>query len=219
VYISYAMKKKLALILLVALALPATAAAKGPSKALIVGPGTTVRVSGAEGSATPFWRLVEAAGWFEAAWGPFRLPQTPLQGELGPRYTITWTVPSSNKLRQDVYPYAKPYPLTYMPSEQKIYGTAVEGGWFAGGAKLKRALTRVGVPAHAPQPPPTATKAAAKRAPAQQASGSGSSARDVGAIAAGVVIIALGLFFAIRAIKTRFGASAPPRRSSDAAGT
>jgi hypothetical protein len=146
--------RKLALVVLVALALPATAAAKGPSRAAIAGPGiTTIRISGAEGSSTPFWRLVEATGWFEAAWGGSRLPQLPPDGELGPRFTITWTVPSSNRLLQDVYPYAKPYPLTYMPRGQKIYGTPVKGGWFAGGAKLENVLLRVGVPADPPPEP------------------------------------------------------------------
>jgi hypothetical protein len=189
--------KKLALIVLLALVLPATAAAKGPSKAAIAGAGlTTIRVSGAEGSATPFWRLVEAAGWFEAAWGPSRLPQAPPQGELGPRYTITWKVPSSNKLYQDVYPYAKPYPVTYMPSGQKIYDTPVKGGWFAGGAKLKKALARVGVPAQAPQPP-----ASVGHRPASHASGSGLSTRDVAAIVAGAVILGLALLFAVRMIR------------------
>ena len=147
--------RKLALVILVALALPATAAAKGPSRALIVGPVTTIRVSGAEGSSTPFWRLVEATGWFEAAWGrPSHLPREQPQAELGTRYTITWTVPSSNKLQQHVYPYAKPYPLTYMPRGQMLYGTPVEGGWFVGGAKLETILTRAGVPA---EPPASAT--------------------------------------------------------------
>jgi hypothetical protein len=192
--------KKLALIVFLALVLPATATAKGPSKAAIAGAGvTTIRISGAEGSSTPFWRFVEAAGWFEAAWGPSRLPQTPPQGELGPRYTITWTVPSSSKLYQDVYPYAKRYPVTYMPRGQKIWGTPVKGGWFVGGAKLKKALTRVGIPAQAPQPPPAA--ASHTPLPAQHASGSGLSALDLGAIAAGVVLVALALVVAIRAIR------------------
>jgi hypothetical protein len=197
VYIQYAMKK-LTLIVLVALALPATAFAKGPSHASITGPGlTTIRISGAEGSSTPFWRLVEAAGWFEAAWGPSHLPQTPPQGHLGPRYAITWSVPSSSRLHQDVYPYAKPYPLTYMPLGQKIWGTPVRGGWFVGGAKLKRALARVGVPAQAPQPQP----ASVSRAPARHASDSGLSARDIGAIAAGAVILGLALLLVIRALR------------------
>jgi hypothetical protein len=147
--------RKLALIGLLALALPGSAFAKGPSKALIVGPGLpAIRISGAEGSSTPFWRFVEAAGWFEAAWGPSRLPQTPPQAEIGPRYTITWKVPSSSRLHQDVYPYAKPYPLTYMSPEQTIWGDPVQGGWFAGGPKLERALLRIGLPA---QPPSAST--------------------------------------------------------------
>jgi hypothetical protein len=191
--------KKLALMVIVALALPATALAKGPSRASIAGPGlATIRISGAEGSATPFWRLVETAGWFEAAWGPSHLPKAPPQVELGPRYTITWTVPSSSRLRQDVYPYAKPYPLTYMPSGQTIYDTPVKGGWFVGGAKLRKALARVGVPAEAPQTPPPPT---ASHEPPAQASASGLRARDIGAIVAGGVILALALLFGARAIR------------------
>jgi hypothetical protein len=201
VYTQYAMKK-LALIVFVALALPGAAFAKGPSKALIAGPGiATIKISGAEGSSTPYWRFVEAAGWFEAAWGPSRLPQTPPQGELGPRYTITWIVPSSSRLRQDVYPYAKPYPLTYMPLGQKIWRSPVKGGWFAGGSKLRKALTRVGVPAQAPQLPASASHAPARDASAQQVSGSRLSNRDIGAIVAGAIILALALLFVIRAIR------------------
>jgi hypothetical protein len=154
--------KKLALVVLVVLALPATAVAKGPSRAAIAGPGiTTIRISGAEGSATPFWRLVGATGWFEAAWGsPSRLPQEQPQAELGPRFTITWRVPSSNSLRQDVYPYAQPYPLTYMPRGQALYGTPVRGGWYAGGARLEKALLHIGLPAVAPASAPSAASAA-----------------------------------------------------------
>jgi hypothetical protein len=193
--------KRLALIVIVALALPATALAKGPSRAAIAGPGlTTIRVSGAEGSTTPFWRLVEAAGWFEAAWGPSHLPKAPPQGELGPTYTITWTVPSSNRLHQDVYPYAKPYPFTYMPPGQTIYDTPVKGGWFVGGVKLKKALARVGVPAEAPQPQPE-PQLSARPEPLAHASVSGLSGRDIGAIVAGAVILALGVLFGVRAFR------------------
>ena len=189
--------KKLALIVLVALALPASAFAKGPSAASIAGSGlTTIRIAGAEGSATRFWRFVEAAGFFEAAYGP-RLPKTQPEGDLGPRYTITWKVPSSNRLYQDVYPYAEPYPVTYMSPEQTIYGSKVKGGWFVGGAKLKKALALIGVPTEAPQPPPSA-----RHEPPAQASGSGLSARDVGAIAAGaVILLVLVVLLAIHAMR------------------
>jgi len=188
--------KKLALIVLVALALPASALAKGPSAASIAGPGlTTIRIAGAEGSTTRFWRFVEAAGFFEAAYGP-RLPKTQPEGDLGPRYTITWKVPSSNRLYQDVYPYAEPYPVTYMSPEQTIYGSKVKGGWFVGGVRLKKALALIGVPTEAPQPPPSA-----RHEPPAQASGSGLSARDVGAIAVGAVILVLAVLLAIHAMR------------------
>jgi len=187
---------KVLLIVLVALALPASALAKGPSAASIAGSGlTTIRIAGAEGSATRFWRFVEAAGFFEAAYGP-RLPKTQPDGDLGPRYTITWKVPSSNRLYQDVYPYAEPYPVTYMSPEQTIYGSKVKGGWFVGGVKLKKALALIGVPTEAPQPPPSA-----RHEPPAQASGSGLSARDVGAIAVGAVILVLAVLLAIHAMR------------------
>jgi len=188
---------KVLLIVLVALALPASALAKGPSAASIAGSGlTTIRIAGAEGSATRFWRFVEAAGFFEAAYGP-RLPKTQPDGDLGPRYTITWKVPSSNRLYQDVYPYAQPYPVTYMSPEQTIYGSMVKGGWFVGGVKLKKALALIGVPTEAPQPPPSA-----RHEPPAQASGSGLSARDVGAIAAGaVILLVLAVLLAIHAMR------------------
>ncbi len=192
--------KKLVLICVIALALPATAAAKGPAGALIVGPGTTIRVSGAEGSATPFWRLVEATGWFEAAWGsPSHLPQEQPPAELGPRFTVSWRVPSSTRLQQELYPYAKPSPLTYMPPGQKLYGTPVRGGWFTGGAKLEKVLLRIGVPAQAPAPQPPPASAGHAPPAAQATSDSVLSAFDIAAITAGAVFVALVLFVAIRA--------------------
>jgi hypothetical protein len=188
--------KKLALIALVALALPAPALAKGPSKARIVGPGvTTIRVSGAEGSSTSFWRLVEAAGWFEAAWGTSYLPQSPPEANLGPRYTITWSVPSSAELQQDVYPYAQPGPVTYMPLGQKIWGRPVKGGWYMGGARLRRALERVGMPALAPEP---ARPDASAPAPVSSSSG-GLSAAEVAALGGCALILLGALALGVRA--------------------
>jgi hypothetical protein len=186
--------KKLALIALVALALPANALAKGPSEASIAGPGlTTIRISGTEGSATPFWRLTQAAGWFEAVYGPSRLPKAPPKGDLGPRYTITWTVPDADTLHQDVYPYAKPFSVTYMPPGAKIYGATVRGGWFVGGAKLGRALVAVGVPKEPPKAPATSAHTQTR-----SASGSGLSAGAIAAIVAGVASLDLELGLVIR---------------------
>jgi hypothetical protein len=198
--------KKLALIVLLALALPATASAKGPSQALIVGPGVPpIRVSGAEGSSTPFWRLVETTGWFQAAWGTSTLSQTPPAGRLGPRYEITWTVPSSSALHQHLYPYATPSPVTYMPRGQRIYGRPVQGGWFTGSPRLQRVLVAVGMPARAPVEDAAPTHKAA--APARPSTDSGPPVGVLVAIAAIVLLVAAG------------GATSLRRRSSGAAGT
>jgi hypothetical protein len=198
--------KKLALTVLVCLALPSTALAKGPAKALIAGPGMpAIRISGAEGSSTPFWHFVEAAGFFEAAWGSSQLPQTPPHGELGPRYTITWAVPSSSRLHQELYPYAKPYPLTYMARGQRIYGNRVEGGWFSGRRKLERALLRIGVPA---RPPAVSSIPSASPPAPRSPSGSTVPIPALAAMSAAIAILALAS--AARSLR---------RRSSGAAGT
>jgi hypothetical protein len=83
-----------------------------------------------------------------------------------------------------------------MSPEQTIYGSMVKGGWFVGGVKLKKALALIGVPTEAPQPPPSA-----RHEPPAQASGSGLSARDVGAIAVGAVILVLAVLLAIHAMR------------------
>jgi hypothetical protein len=87
-----------------------------------------------------------------------------------------------------------------MPEGQRIYDTAVKGGWFVGGMKLMKALARVGVPAEAPQPQPEPQLSARAEQPGH-ASGSGLSGRDIGAIIAGAVILALALLFGVRAIR------------------
>ena len=86
-----------------------------------------------------------------------------------------------------------------MPRGQELYDTPVRGGWFTGGAKLKRILERVGVPAEAPPAPASPTSPSKATPPS--ASDSGMSAREIGAIAAGGVIVALALGFAVRAIR------------------
>ena len=55
-------------------------------------------------------------------------------GDLGPRYTITYSMPGpngANELRQDVYPYAKPSPVTHTDPGQRYYGSErTVGGWY-----------------------------------------------------------------------------------------
>ena len=75
-------------------------------------------------------------------------------GDLGPRYTITYTMPGpngDNELRQDVYPYAKPSPVTHTQAGQRYFGSQrTVGGWYVATSTLKDELVAVGLPASPP---------------------------------------------------------------------
>jgi len=144
--------------LLAALALPALGAAKGPSAALISGPGISGKhfTGNSEGGDpnSPLATLTMGGGFFQQVFGQIpdpTLPKRP-QGTLGPRYTITYHVPGPNTgrsvIRQDFYPYASPAPLTYMKPSQRFWGQQrTHGGWFVTDRSLPRKL---GLPAQPP---------------------------------------------------------------------
>jgi hypothetical protein len=148
------MKRLILILATAALVLPASALGKGPSAATIDGPGTGGGISfpGDEGSG-PLGDLTQQAGFFPAV---FRQVPDPMlaqrpAGDLGPKYTITYTVPGPYgevwKLRQDVYPYAKPTPVTYMPPGQPVFETeGTRGGWYQAGPELKTTLVAAGLP-------------------------------------------------------------------------
>jgi hypothetical protein len=78
------------------------------------------------------------------------------RGTLGPKYLIVWRVPGPNgdtaKLRQDLYPYARPAPLTYMRPGQSFFGgQRTHGGWFSAPAALKSTLIDAGLPVRPPR--------------------------------------------------------------------
>lgn len=142
---------------LASLALPALAAAKGPVAATLSGPGISgARLLGGNsegGTGTPLGALTMGGGFFPQAFGQQPDPTLTAQpqGDLGPRYVITYKVPGPSKtgtLRQDFYPYARPAPLTYMKPRQPFWGTQrTHGGWFVADRSLKRKL---GLPAQPP---------------------------------------------------------------------
>jgi hypothetical protein len=154
----------LTIALLASLALPSLAAAKGPTAATMRGPG----ISGARhlggnsegGTGTPLGALTMGGGFFPQAFGqqPDPTQATRPQGNLGPRYRITYKMPgpsASATLRQDFYPYARPAPLTYMKPGQAFWGTQrTHGGWFIADRSVRRKL---GLPAQPPTPPTTGT--------------------------------------------------------------
>jgi hypothetical protein len=150
-----------------ALALAAPAAAKGPSSADISGPGIAGGIhvgSGAGGGdpspGTPLGNLTAGAGFYPAVFpaGYPRDPerQTAPKGHLGPKYTITYTVPGppggSATIHQDLYPYAAGGAVTFMAPGQPVFGGryVTHGGWYRGGAALKQTLVDAGLPATSP---------------------------------------------------------------------
>ena len=151
-------KAGLLLVAAAALLLPAAAQGKGASQASVEGPGLdkAIMISGnGESGGTALGDLAQEAGFFPAVFG--QTPDTTRArrpaGDLGPKYTIVWTMPGPNnetfKLRQDVYPYAK-LPVTYMKPGQAFWdGQQTHGGWYSAGAELRSTLISVGLPERA----------------------------------------------------------------------
>jgi hypothetical protein len=150
-----------------ALVAPAAAHSKGASEAKIEGDGleggaiTLKSGGGGDPSAgSQLGRLAEGSGFYAAAFGQSPNPMEPGRpaGDLGPKYTVTYTMPGPNneldELRQEIYPYADGGAVTYMPPAQEFFGNMkTRGGWFRGYADLKPLLVELGVPAS----PPTAS--------------------------------------------------------------
>jgi hypothetical protein len=147
------------LIALLALILTGSAAAKGPSEAKITGPGLnsalTIKGVGEGDTSTDLGLLVNDAGFFPQAFGQSPSPMLRAQPpNLGPRYTVTYTVPGSttSTLEQELYPYASGGPASFMRPGQKFWDTqSTVGGWYRGTPQLKSMLVRAGLPA---SPPP-----------------------------------------------------------------
>jgi hypothetical protein len=118
---------------------------KGPIEASVDGPGlaSPIRIGdrsnwGDEDALAPqqpIMQLAEASGFFPQAFGPASgaLPMDRPPGELGPRYVVKYRVPGNDGFRvtQDLYPYAKPSPVTYMAPRQRLFENGgTPGGWF-----------------------------------------------------------------------------------------
>jgi hypothetical protein len=157
------------------LAIPTAALAKGASAAAIRGPGLrapiVLRGLGEPGTETRLAELASRAGLFAAIFGQVEegqlLGDRP-SGDLGPRYTVAYTIPvednGSVEVVQDVYPYAAGGPVSYtLPGQRLWAGQEVGAGWFRGPATLRTMLISLGLPKRAPKAGSTAVPA---RAPA-----------------------------------------------------
>ena len=136
-----------------------SALAKGASEATIVGPGLdseiTLKGEGQMGG-LQLMQIAEDAGFFPSVFvtTPNPMLSERPQGELGPRYTITYAMPGPSgvdELRQDLYPYAQPSPLARMQAGQRYFGTEkTVGGWYVAGTRLKDDLVAAGLPRTSP---------------------------------------------------------------------
>ena len=184
-----------AVAVMAALATPALA--KGTTQASITGPGLArpITVSAAAGSEAlpgqgdPLSSLADQTALFTVLFGPgtgdvrvpgepSRLPEPPAAATLGPKYTLTYTVPgitpapgqASGQIRQYLYPRAAGGPVIYTAPGQRGFGQPLQTpGWLRGTPQLTATLTRLGIPAGAPLPSAASSAASVPAAPAPAA--------------------------------------------------
>jgi hypothetical protein len=158
------MKRLLLCVFALALVMATPATAKGPSAAKITGPGIkggsiSLKASGGGDPmpGTPLGDLTESSGYFPALFGQVPDPMLHRRpaGDLGPKYTAEFTVPGrygrTSIIRQDVYPYATPKPVTYTKPGQHFFDVErSKGGWYVAKPDLKTTLVDAGLPRTAP---------------------------------------------------------------------
>ena len=98
---------------------------------------------------------MEEGGFFPQTFGmsPDPVKRARPSGELGPRYDVSYVVPgpSTDTLRQQLYPYASGGPVTYMEPGQEFWSDQrTHGGWLRASAGLKSMLVQAGLPRTAP---------------------------------------------------------------------
>src|ERR687888_1416727 len=162
------MKRLLILSAVAAVALTAASAAlgKGATQATIKGPGLKksglVLRSDSGGdptSASRLGQLATAAGFFPAVFdqAPDPMLRERPKGTLGPKYTVEYVMPgpdgTNSTIRQDLYPYAKPYSLSYTKPGQRFWdrGQRTHGGWFLTTSAVRTVL---GLPEQPPAAEP-----------------------------------------------------------------
>jgi hypothetical protein len=142
-----------------ALVLAGSAYAKGPSEARIEGPNLdraiVLRGMGEPGGGSFLASFALQAGFFSAVYDA-DMPRAMLRGRprgyLGPRYRVAYVVPTGDtttaRVRQDLYPYARPTAVTFMRPGQPVFpGMKAPGGWFRAPGTLKTMLVAHGLPA------------------------------------------------------------------------
>lgn len=145
-----------------ALVLAPAALAKGPIEAQISGPGLgkAIVLGGDAESGPPsdFGSFVDGTGFFPSVFGqqPDPMLAGRPDGDLGPRYTVEYKVPTGYSttavVTQDLYPYADGGPVAYMRPGQPVFNaqSPTVGGWFRTTDAVKPLLVDYGLRATAP---------------------------------------------------------------------
>ena len=144
----------LALVGVAALTVVSGALGKGATQATINGPGLKKGGlilksdrGGDPSSGSRLGQLAESAGFFPAVFNqaPDAMLKERPKGSLGPKYTVEYVMPgpdgTTSTIRQDLYPYAKPYALSYTKPGQLYFGRErTHGGWFMATSALRTTL-------------------------------------------------------------------------------
>src|ERR687888_1927367 len=156
----------LALVGVAALTVVSGALGKGATQATINGPGLKKGglliksdKGGDPSSGSRLGQLANAAGFFPAVFNqaPDPMLRDRPKGTLGPKYTVEYVMPgpdgTNSTIRQDLYPYAKPYALSYTKPGQRFWdrGQRTHGGWFLTTSAVRTVL---GLPEQPPAAEP-----------------------------------------------------------------
>lgn len=149
------------------------ALAKGPTTAVIDGPGLASPVRVESDHATErlpaISTLMQRTGGVLLFGEQVRRTPPPPAAELGARFVVTYFMDREPMLTQELYPFAAGGPYTFTPAGQwSIFTEAdVPSGWFRAPAELTISLQSLGaVDPGSPAGPAPATVAAADSAPA-----------------------------------------------------
>lgn len=135
-----------------------SASAKGPSQAVVEGPGIehpiAVRAQGASTIGLDLAALIESSGIFAQLWcrGCEDVTAKRPGGSLGPMYVVRYRMSSeltggpASWVEQRVYPFAEPTPVTFVTRGQAYWGRRTVGGWYKATSRLTRVLVGIGVP-------------------------------------------------------------------------
>ena len=148
------------LVILALVLLPSAALAKGVEGATISGPGIPTEEDAKGSGGKPISGdpnlFAEELGGFAGVFGDYLFREPP-QGDLGPKYTVTYAFISESggnrRITQDVYPFAPNGTVTRIPPGQRLpFGEGTTpGGWFLAGEIGFDRLVAEGVPARNPE--------------------------------------------------------------------